>query len=57
MLYIQNALDEIGLVEYVPLSNIGGNPALGYLTNPRGDRPATALQADEIAREPLAPLL
>ena len=35
VLFAKNILDEIGLVEYVPVSGIGGNPSLGYPTNHR----------------------
>lgn len=35
LVFAQNILDEIGLVEFVPVSGIGGNPALGYPTNHR----------------------
>ena len=35
LLFAQNIRDEIGLVEFVPVSGIGGNPALGYPTNHR----------------------
>ncbi len=35
MLFVQNVTDEIGLVEFLPISGLGNNPALGYPTNPR----------------------
>ena len=34
-LFVQNIANEIGLVEYLPISGLGSNPSLGYLTNPR----------------------
>lgn len=34
-LFIQNVFDEIGLIEYLHLSTIAGNPAQGTLTKPR----------------------
>ena len=34
-LFVKNIADEIGLVEFVPVSGLGGNPALGYLTHGR----------------------
>ena len=33
--YMQNILNEIGLVEYLPISGLGSNPSLGYPTHPR----------------------
>lgn len=33
--FMQNVLNEIGLVEYLPISGLGSNPALGYPTHPR----------------------
>ena len=33
--FVQNILNEIGLVEFLPISGLGSNPALGYPTNPR----------------------
>lgn len=35
LLFVQNITDEIGLVEYLPISGLGGNPSLGYPTHPR----------------------
>ena len=35
MLFVQNIANEIGLVEYLPISGLGSNPSLGYPTNPR----------------------
>ena len=35
LLFIQNLFDEIGLVEYLPISGLGSNPSIGYPTNPR----------------------
>ena len=33
--YVQNVFNQIGLVEYLPMSGLGSNPALGYPTHPR----------------------
>ena len=33
--FVQNVADEIGLVEFLPISGLGSNPSLGYPTNPR----------------------
>ncbi len=35
MLFVQNITDEIGLVEFLPISGLGNQPALGYPTNPQ----------------------
>ena len=35
MLFVQNIANEIGLVEFLPISGLGSNPSLGYPTNPR----------------------
>lgn len=35
MLFMQNITDEIGLVEFLPISGLGNQPALGYPTNAR----------------------
>ena len=35
MAFAQNVFDEIGLVEYLPISGLGSNPSLGYPTNHR----------------------
>lgn len=34
-LFIKNVMDEVAVIEYLPISGNGGVPALGYLTNPR----------------------
>ena len=34
-LFVQNAFDEIGVIEYLHLSTIAGAPASGTLTEPR----------------------
>lgn len=34
-LFVQNIFNEIGLVEFLPISGLGSNPSLGYLTHPR----------------------
>jgi hypothetical protein len=34
-LFAKNIADEIGIVEFQPVSGNGGFPMLGYLTNPR----------------------
>ena len=34
-LFVQNVFDEIGIIEYLHLSTIGGAPASGTLTEPR----------------------
>ena len=34
-LFAQNIGNEIGLVEFLPISGLGSNPSLGYPTNPR----------------------
>ena len=34
-LFVQNLFDEIGVIEYLHLSTIAGNPAQGTLTKPR----------------------
>ena len=35
LLFVQNVMDEVGLVEFLPISGLGSNPSLGYPTNPR----------------------
>ena len=35
LLFVQNIANEIGLVEFLPISGLGSNPSLGYPTNPR----------------------
>ena len=35
LFFVQNVFDKIGLVEYLPISGLGGNPSLGYPTHPR----------------------
>ena len=35
LVFVQNIFDEIGLVEFLPISGLGGNPSLGYPTHPR----------------------
>ena len=34
-MFVQNIFDEIGLVEFLPISGLGSNPSLGYPTNHR----------------------
>ncbi len=34
-LFLKNILDEVAVIEFLPISGNGGVPALGYLTNPR----------------------
>ncbi len=34
-LFLKNIMDEVAVIEYLPISGNGGVPALGYLTNPR----------------------
>lgn len=35
LFFVQNVFNEIGLVEYLPISGLGSNPSLGYPTHPR----------------------
>ena len=33
--FVKNIMDEVAVIEYIPISGNGGVPALGFLTNPR----------------------